>query len=90
MSSSSFSNVAFLTDDGELAKRGQLLEIMSLQGQLGAHDLIIGSTALSLGFSLAIYIERRFGRIEGLELRACPFNRKLSFLDELGLSMQDD
>ena len=36
--------------------------------QVGAHDLIIGSTALSLGFSVATYNMRHFERIEGLRI----------------------
>ena len=36
--------------------------------QVGAHDLIIGSTALSLGFSVATFKIRHFERIEGLKL----------------------
>lgn len=36
--------------------------------QVGAHDLIIGSTALSLGFSVATYNMRHFDRIEGLKI----------------------
>ena len=36
--------------------------------QIGAHDLIIGSPALSLGFSVATYDLRHFERIEGLEI----------------------
>jgi len=36
--------------------------------QIGAHDLIIGSTALSLGFSVATYNIRHFERIEGLKI----------------------
>ena len=36
--------------------------------QIGAHDLIIGSTALSLGFSVATYDLRHFERIEGLKI----------------------
>jgi tRNA(fMet)-specific endonuclease VapC len=36
--------------------------------QVGAHDLIIGSTALSLGFSVATYNVRHFNRIEGLNI----------------------
>lgn len=36
--------------------------------QVGAHDLIIGSTALSLGFSVATYNRRHFDRIEGLKI----------------------
>jgi len=36
--------------------------------QIGAHDLIIGSTALSLGFSVVTYNLRHFERIEGLKV----------------------
>ena len=36
--------------------------------QIGAHDLIIGSTALSLGFSVATLNLRHFERIEGLKI----------------------
>jgi len=36
--------------------------------QIGAHDLIIGSTALSLGFSVATFNLRHFERIEGLKI----------------------
>ena len=36
--------------------------------QIGAHDLIIGSTALSLGFSVATYNMRHFEKIEGLKI----------------------
>jgi tRNA(fMet)-specific endonuclease VapC len=36
--------------------------------QIGAHDLIIGSTAISLGFSVATYNRRHFEKIEGLKL----------------------
>lgn len=35
---------------------------------IGAHDLMIGSTALALGFSVATFNPRHFGRIEGLQL----------------------
>ena len=37
--------------------------------QIGAHDLIIGSTALSLGFSVATFNVRHFQRMEGLNLQ---------------------
>ncbi len=37
--------------------------------QIGAHDLIIGSTALSLGFSVATFNVRHFERIEGLKIQ---------------------
>ena len=36
--------------------------------QIGAHDLIIGSTAISLGFSVATYNLRHIERIEGLKI----------------------
>ena len=36
--------------------------------QIGAHDLIIGSTALSLGFSVFTYNVRHFEKIEGLKI----------------------
>jgi predicted nucleic acid-binding protein len=36
--------------------------------QVGAHDLIIASTAIALGFSVATFDKRDFERIEGLEL----------------------
>ncbi len=35
--------------------------------QVGAHDLIIVSTAMSLGFSVASADKRHFDQIEGLE-----------------------
>ncbi|MFC1823318.1 type II toxin-antitoxin system VapC family toxin [Thermodesulfobacteriota bacterium] len=35
---------------------------------IGAHDLMIGSTALALGFSVASLNTRHFDRIEGLKL----------------------
>ncbi len=43
--------------------------------QIGAHDLIIGSTALSLGFSVATYNMRHFERIEGLKIEILTFNQ---------------
>ena len=36
--------------------------------QIGAHDLILGSTALSMGFSVATFNIRHFERIEGLKI----------------------
>ena len=41
--------------------------------QIGSHDLIIGSTALSLGFSVATYNKRHFERIEGLKIETLTF-----------------
>ncbi len=43
--------------------------------QIGAHDLIIGSTALSLGFSVATYNVRHFERIEGLKIEDLTFQK---------------
>jgi tRNA(fMet)-specific endonuclease VapC len=40
--------------------------------QIGAHDLIIGSTALALGFSVASFNKRHFDKIEGLKLELLP------------------
>ena len=48
----------------DLSKRGV---------QIGAHDLIIGSTALSLGFAVATYNRRHFDRIEGLKIEISTF-----------------
>ena len=42
---------------------------------VGAHDLIIGSTALSLGFSVATYNIRHFERIEGLKVEILTFQK---------------
>ena len=36
--------------------------------QIGSHDLIIGSTAISLGFSVVTFNPRHFERIEGLKI----------------------
>lgn len=36
--------------------------------QIGAHDLMIGATAISLGFSVASHNVRDFKKIEGLSL----------------------
>jgi predicted nucleic acid-binding protein len=36
--------------------------------QIGAHDLIIGSTALSLGFSVVTLNPRNYKKIEGLKV----------------------
>jgi tRNA(fMet)-specific endonuclease VapC len=41
--------------------------------QIGAHDLIIGLTALSLGFAVATYNRRHFDRIEGLKIEISTF-----------------
>jgi predicted nucleic acid-binding protein len=41
--------------------------------RIGAHDLMIASTALSLGFSLATHNMRHFERIEGLKLDVLKF-----------------
>lgn len=45
---------------------------LSMNGvQIGAHDLIIGSTALAFGFSVATFNKRHFERIEGLKFEIC-------------------
>jgi predicted nucleic acid-binding protein len=44
--------------------------------QIGAHDLIIGSTALCLGFSVATYNKRHFERIEGLTIEILTFQKE--------------
>jgi len=43
--------------------------------QIGAHDLIIGSTALSLGFSVATFNLRHFEKIEGLKVEILTFDK---------------
>ena len=43
--------------------------------QIGAHDLIIGSTALTLGFSVATVNIRHFERIEGLTIEMLTFQK---------------
>jgi tRNA(fMet)-specific endonuclease VapC len=43
--------------------------------QVGAHDLIIGSTALSLGFSVVTNNIRHFERIEGLKIEILTFSK---------------
>lgn len=43
--------------------------------QIGAHDFIIGSTALSLGFSVATFNIRHFERIEGLKIEMLTFQK---------------
>jgi tRNA(fMet)-specific endonuclease VapC len=43
--------------------------------RIGAHDLMIGSTALSRGFSVATYNIRHFERIEGLKLEVLKFEK---------------
>jgi tRNA(fMet)-specific endonuclease VapC len=35
---------------------------------IGSHDLMIGATAISLGFSVATFNVRHFSRIKGLDL----------------------
>lgn len=52
----------------------ELWSDMSKRGiQIGAHDLIIGSTALSLGFSVVTCNKRHFERIEGLKIETLTF-----------------
>jgi tRNA(fMet)-specific endonuclease VapC len=40
---------------------------------IGAHDLIIASTAISLGFSVATSDIRDYGKIKGLKVEQFPF-----------------
>ena len=40
--------------------------------QIAAHDLIIASTAISLGFSVATFNKRHFEKVEGLQLEILP------------------
>ena len=47
-------------------------DLMKKGTQIGAHDLIIGSTALALGFSVASFNKRHFDKIEGLKLELLP------------------
>jgi tRNA(fMet)-specific endonuclease VapC len=39
---------------------------------IGAHDLMIGSTALALGYSVATFNKRELDRIDGLQLEMLP------------------
>jgi tRNA(fMet)-specific endonuclease VapC len=43
--------------------------------QIGDHDLIIGSTALSLGFLVATCNLRHFEQIEGLKIATLTFQK---------------
>ena len=42
--------------------------------QAGSHDLIIASTAISLGFSVATFDKRDYAKIEGLKLELLKSN----------------
>ena len=53
--------------------------------QIGAHDLIIGSTALSRGFSVATFNLRHFERIEGLNVEILNFDEKPSNPEKPGI-----
>ena len=44
-------------------------QLASRRATLGAHDLIVAATAISLGWSLATLNRREFERVPGLELR---------------------
>jgi predicted nucleic acid-binding protein len=48
--------------------------------QIGAHDLIIGATALSYGFSVATHNVRHFERIEGLKIESLTNHRPRNIL----------
>ena len=43
-------------------------KLLKKRVQIGAHDLIIVSTAIALGFSVATFNKGHFEKIEGLEL----------------------
>jgi predicted nucleic acid-binding protein len=47
----------------DLQKRGKMI---------GAHDLMIGSTAISLGFNLVTFNTRNFEKIPGLKVEIPP------------------
>jgi len=42
--------------------------------QIGAHDLIIASTAISLGFSLATFNHKHFEKVESLQIEIPHFS----------------
>jgi tRNA(fMet)-specific endonuclease VapC len=41
-------------------------DLLQKGSRIGAHDLMIGATAISLGYSVATFNSRHFERIEGL------------------------
>jgi len=47
-------------------------QLLRERKMIDAHDLMIGSTALALGFSIATFNKREFDRIEGLEVELLP------------------
>ncbi len=50
----------------------RILANLAKQGMtIGAHDLMIASTCISLGFSVFTYDLRDYGRIEGLTIEKC-------------------
>ena len=51
----------------DLQKRGKMI---------GAHDLMIGSTAISLGFNLVTFSTRDFEKIPGLKVEIPPLPTK--------------
>ena len=44
-------------------------DLMKKGAHIGSHDLLIASTALSIGFSVAGFNRRHFETIEGLDLQ---------------------
>jgi tRNA(fMet)-specific endonuclease VapC len=48
--------------------------LASKSTQVGAHDLIIASTAISLGFSVATFDKRDYMKIEGLNIELLGSN----------------
>lgn len=51
----------------ELQKKGKMI---------GAHDLMIGSTAISLGFKVVTFNPRDFAKIPGLKVEIPPFHNR--------------
>jgi predicted nucleic acid-binding protein len=43
---------------------------------IGAHDLMIGSTAISLGFKLVTFNPRDFVKIPGLKVEIPPVHKR--------------
>lgn len=63
---------------GEARRHAELWAALAREGALiGAHDMLIGATALARGAALATLNERDFRRVPGLQLLAVePFVRR--------------
>lgn len=63
---------------GEARRHAELWAALAREGALiGAHDMLIGATALARGFGLVTLNERDFRRVPGLRLLAVePFVRR--------------